>query len=343
MPAYLVQGHRIDAADEGFGAALASAYAARHRPLCLCTDSGAEPAEMYIARTGGGFAVKRMPFTGGRHAPNCPSYEPPEGWSGLGHLMGSAINEDPHTGITSLKLGFAMSKTGPRTIEPGSGEEADSVGSDGTRLTLRALLHYLWDEAELTRWQPGFEGKRTWGSVRHHLLQAADGKEARGQALRGRLYIPEPFSVEQRDAINARRRAQWARGTQPSRGVKPLMLLIGEVKEIVPARYGYKAVIKHVPDQAFAMDDGLFRRMERRLDRELSLWGAADDLRMVIGATFGLTGASVPAIDSLTLMPTTLQWLPVEDAAEKELVERLVREGRVPRGMRSGGPRSRAS
>lgn len=38
-----------------------------------------------------------------------------------------------------------------------------------------------------------------------------------------------------------------------------LMLLIAEVKEIVPARNGFEAVIKHVPDQAFALDEHLYR------------------------------------------------------------------------------------
>jgi len=37
-----------------------------------------------------------------------------------------------------------------------------------------------------------------------------------------------------------------------------MMLLIGEVKEIVPARRGYRCVIKHVPDQAFAIDEPLY-------------------------------------------------------------------------------------
>jgi hypothetical protein len=37
-----------------------------------------------------------------------------------------------------------------------------------------------------------------------------------------------------------------------------MMLLIGEVKEIVPARRGYSCVIKHVPDQAFAIDEPLY-------------------------------------------------------------------------------------
>ncbi len=67
-----------------------------------------------------------------------------------------------------------------------------------------------WDQAELTRWQPGFAGKRAWSTVRKHLLLAAENKIARGNSLRSRLYIPEVFSVDQRDAINARRMAQWS-------------------------------------------------------------------------------------------------------------------------------------
>ena len=41
------------------------------------------------------------------------------------------------------------------------------------RLSLRGLLYFLWHEAELTRWHPGFTGKRTWSVVRSHLLSAA--------------------------------------------------------------------------------------------------------------------------------------------------------------------------
>ncbi|MBL0094283.1 MAG: hypothetical protein IPP50_19465 [Piscinibacter sp.] len=39
------------------------------------------------------------------------------------------------------------------------------------------------------------------------------------------------------------------------------------MKEIVPARYGFKAVVKHVPDQAFALDEQIYRRPGRRLSQ----------------------------------------------------------------------------
>jgi hypothetical protein len=193
---------------------------------------------------------------------------------------------------------------------------------------LRGLLHYLWDQAELTRWQAGFAGKRTWGIVRKHLLQVAENKIARGDSLRSRLYIPEVFSVEQRDAINARRIAQWSQAIAAPGRPQHLMLLIAEVKEIVPARYGFKAVVKHVPDQAFALDEPLFRRIGRRFESELALWSAAEDIHMVMIATFSAGASGIATIVELSLMPATRQWLPVEDAFEKQLVERLVADGR---------------
>ena len=286
---------------------------------------------MYIARLAGtseGYVVKRMPDTGSLHAPDCPSYEPLPETSGLGQVLGSAITEDPATGETMLKLDFPLAKMPGRSTMPPAGSEVDSVSSTGTKLSLRGLLHYLWDQAELTRWHPGFAGKRNWGMVRSHLLRAAEHKIARGDALRGRLHVPEMFSVEERDAINTRRLAQWQHAVAAPGRPQQLMLLIGEVKEIVPARYGYRCVIKHLPDQAFAIDEPLYRRLGRRFDAELALWGSADSVRMVIIATFGVGEAGIPAIAEMSLMPVTPQWLPVEDSFERQLVERLVAQGR---------------
>ena len=325
---YEVGGQRFEAASRGFAEAVADAHAAHRRPRCMCLVDG---VEMYVARLAGtneGFIVKRMPNTGSHHAPDCPSYEPPPESSGLGQVLGSAITEDPTTGETTLKLDFSMSKIAGRSAMPTSGGDSDSVASSGTKLSLRGLLHYLWDQAELTRWQPGFAGKRTWSTVRKHLLLAAENKIARGDSLRLRLYVPEVFSVDQRDAINARRMAQWSQAIAAPGKPQHLMLLIAEVKEIVPARYGFKAVVKHVPDQAFALDEQLYRRLGRRFESELALWGAAEDIHMVIIATFSVAAAGIPTIVELSLMPVTRQWLPVEDGFEKQLIERLVADGR---------------
>jgi hypothetical protein len=322
---YEIAGRRFEIGTRGFAEAVADSNAAHQRPRCMCLVEG---IEMYVARLGDGYIVKRMPDSGSQHAPGCPSYEPPAESSGLGQVLGSAITEDPTTGETTLKLDFSMSKIAGRTAMPTAGGDSDSVASSGTKLSLRGLLHYLWDQAELTRWQPGFAGRRTWSTVRKHLLQAAENKIARGDSLRTRLYIPEAFSVDQRDAINARRVAQWSQAIAAPGKPQHLMLLIAEVKEIVPARYGFKAVVKHVPDQAFALDEQLYRRLGRRFESALALWGAADDIHMVMIATFSVAAGGIPTIVELSLMPVTRHWLPVEDGYEKQLIERLVADGR---------------
>lgn len=326
--AYEIGGRRFELDSHGLSQAVAEAHAAHQRPRCLCRPEG---VEMYVARLAGatgGYIVKRMPETGPQHVPDCPSYEPPADLSGLGQVLGSAITEDPATGQTTLKLDFALSKMPGRGRPPTAGGESDSVASDGTKLSLRGLLHYLWDQAELTRWHPGFAGKRSWSTVRRHLLQAAEGKTTRGAALLERLYIPEVFSPDQREAIQARQRASWAPAAAPVGQARPLMLLIGEVKSIEPARYGFKAVIKHLPDQGFAIDEVLYRRLGRRFEQELALWAATDRIHMVMIATFTVSAAGLPSIEALSLMPVSAQWLPVEDGYEQQLVERLVREER---------------
>ena len=326
---YEISSRRFEIGARGFAEAVADAHATHHHPRCMCLVEG---VEMYVARLAGsrgGYIVKRMPDTGSHHAPACPSYEPPAEYSGLGQVLGSAITEDPATGETTLKLDFPLTKMPGRSQMPPAGGESDSVTNDGTRLSLRGLLHYLWEQAELTRWHPGFAGRRTWAAVRRHLLQAAEHKLARGDALRARLYVPEPFSIEERDAINARRLAQWQDAVVTPGKAQQLMLLIGEVKEIVPARYGFKAIVKHMPDHAFAIDEQLYRRLGRRFEPELVLWGASDDIHMVMIATFGVSSAGVPSIHELCLMPVTREWLPVEDGFEKQLMDRLVGDNRA--------------
>jgi hypothetical protein len=327
--AYLIGGERYATRSPGFADAVAQAHAEHQRPRCLCQPDG---VDMYIARLAGqndGFIIKRMPETGSHHAIGCPHYEPPADLSGLGQVLGSAIVEDPSTGQTTLKLDFPLTRRPGRSTQPPAGDQHDSVKSGGSRLSLRGLLHYLWDQAELTRWHPGFAGKRSWSTVRRHLLAAADNKIARGHPLRARLYIPEAFSVEQREALNARRLAHWSRVLpRPGQPVERL-ILIGEIKDIVPARFGSKAIVKHLPDQAFALDDTLYRRLGRRFESQLSLWRSNETLRQVTIATFILSRVGVPSIDEVSLMPVTSQWLAVDDAFDFQLTERLVSEGRA--------------
>lgn len=320
-----IEGTRLLSTSPGFVEAIAGAYGRRQRPRCLCRSEG---VEMYIARLADGYIVKRMPETGEQHSPACPSYEPPVEQSGIHPLLGTAIKEDPGTGMTLLKLGFSLSKQPGRACPTRTPSVSSTVSGNNTRLSLRALLHYLWDQAELTRWHPGFEGRRTWGVVRRQLLLAATSLVACGEPLAARLDIPEPFFSENREAIKARRLSRWNETMGSRVQGQRLLLLIAELKEIAHSRHGYMAVIKHVPDHGFALDDTLYRRMESRFERELELWSAAIDARMILIATMSIRGSGLPRIAELSLMTVTEHWLPVEGWVEMQLVNSLVRDRR---------------
>lgn len=326
---YLIGGRQLLPDSPGFAQAIAAAHGQQWRPLCLCRQGGdSEGVEMYVARLGDGYVLKRMPNTGPSHAADCSSFEPPADISGLWQVLGTGVKEDPATGRTDLQLGFAMSNTGGRMPRQTSASSHGSVVSEGTRLSMRGLLHYLWDQADLTRWRPAFDGKRTWAAVRSHLLRAAANKTVGGIELALRLYIPEPFSIARREAINSRRAAQLAQIIPSPGRPQPLMLLIAEVKEIIPARHGFKAVIKHVPDQPLMLDEQLYRRLAKRFALELALWASNDRLHMILIATIAVNEARVPTVAELSLMPVTSEWLPVENVSQQLLIESLVRERR---------------
>jgi hypothetical protein len=322
---YEIAGRRYDLRTTGFPEAIARAHASQQRPRCTCVPGG---IETYVAKLHDGYVVKRMPETGNQHASSCPHFEPAADASGLRPLLGTAIREDPVSGLTTLRLDFAMSRSAQRQASMPSATTAPSSARNDQRLSLRGLLLYLWEQAGLTRWQPGFAGKRPWATVRRRLLQAAGNKIVGGRPLVDRLYVPEPFNVNDREGISRRRSASWNAATAGQGSSGRLLLLIGELKEIAPARCGFKAVVKQVPDLVFTVEDRLYHQITRRLQPELALWNAADDIRMLMIATFGTGPSGVPTILDLALVPTTRDWLPVKDVFEHQLVERLVAENR---------------
>ncbi|YAL83149.1 DUF1173 family protein [Dermacoccaceae bacterium W4C1] len=259
---------------------LAAAYAQHVRPQCLRT--GSRP-EMYIARVGGSFIVKRMPESGAVHATTCESYQPPQDLSGLGQVLGSAIDEQPEADKTALRLGFSLSKSdraAPGAPDPDA-PPADTVATDGTKLTLRAVLHYLWDEAGLATWSPRMSEKRNWRVVSWHLRKAADGKYVKGAPLGQRMFIPEPWTKDRAAQAKARWR-QTTRAYPPASGkTTKLLLLVGEVKDIVPGRYSPRVVIKNLPDAVVSLPEDLHKRLRKRFGFEWEMWEANDDCHLM--------------------------------------------------------------
>jgi Protein of unknown function (DUF1173) len=85
------------------------------------------------------------------------------------------------------------------------------------QLTLRGLLHFLWERAGFNRWHPRMEGKRSYGALYKFLTQACEHGETKGFPLVERLLIPEPFTLDRAAGIAQRTARHWRDSHRPTR------------------------------------------------------------------------------------------------------------------------------
>ena len=331
MQRYYLVDRQMSANEDGFDAMVARAYTLKATVRCLCRRD--VDLQLYISHRRGGHVLSRWPGTGPRHAPHCDHYEAPDHLTGLGQVLGSAIVDDVDNGETVLKFGFPLSK-GPARAAPGSfTNDKPDVKASGQRLSMRGMLHFLWDRAQLTHWHPKMDGKRNWYIVRRQLLNAALGCKVGGDAFTQRLFIPETLRLDDKDEIARRRDGELADArAEPNR----IKVLIGEIRGIETARYGEKILVKHLPGWPFFMDAQMARRFHKRFAAEEELWRADDrDGHLMIAASFSIGASGLPQIYEMSVMPVTREWLPYEDLDEKTLVIQAVEERRhFVKGMR---------
>lgn len=338
MPLYLFGEHLYSSDDESWQRVLRKAYATKLRPLCRCYPSQNAPS-LYIAMVNGNCVLKRLPFTGTQHAPHCSHYEPPPELSGLGQVNGSAIRESVEAEGTTLSLDFPLTKGRSRVHAPTSDVEHESVRSDGTKLTMRALLHYLYDQAGLTRWSPAMEGKRSWYIVRREILASAVSKITKGKPLRDLLYVPETFSVDNAHQIKARQLESLA---PLAASPDARMLVIAEVKALEDARYGKALVLKHMPDFRLLVPEDLAKRLTTRFAQQLQLWSQLERSRLLIICTVSRSSQGAYSVEAACLMNVDRQWIPFESSFDWDLLDALHFHGRrFAKGLRYNLPTSK--
>ena len=321
MPDILLENTFIDPDSAEGQAALAKAYQTKTRPRCMCNETR---PELYITPFNGRFILRRMPGTGPDHAVSCPTFDPPEGISGLGPLIGSAISYN-EAGEVDLKLDFPLTIRGKRAAPPAppSSDKQKEATTPPRKLTLTSLLHFLWNEAELNRWSPGMEGKRSWSLIRHLLLNAAIGKSAKSLSLADRLFIPEPFHREKLREISTRHDAFLTRLRSGEGTPQPVGIVIAEYKSHEKGRVGFRFTFKHLPDHPFYADADLAARFERAFEPWLHLADVVPGIHLMVLATFTMARAGYPSLVEIALMPTSDTWIPFETLRDLTLLADL--------------------
>ncbi|MFC3166391.1 DUF1173 domain-containing protein [Ciceribacter thiooxidans] len=319
MRRFLIDGRIIDGEPNAIQSFLSRAYEQETRPHCLCREP---PIPMYIARVEGNYIVKRMPLSGRAHDPSCPSYDPPYELSGLGPLVGGAIRIGAD-GRASLRLDFPITKRGSRKTPSQPIEPAEApIRNEAKKLSLRAVLHYLWEVGELTEWRSSWAGKRGWGRVRASVLGAAAQMTVQGKELSELLFVPEVFHPDDKAGIATRRTATLAAAQASGTGPRRLMLTIAEVKEFKPGRDSQRATLRHLPFPLI-IEEAAWQRLNARFKPELELWRSSEDHHLILIATFGISACGVATIEELAVMVVNENWIPFENVHEQLLLKRL--------------------
>jgi hypothetical protein len=317
---FAIKGRMIEADDPQLQDALEQVYETPERPRCLCMPGG---IEMYVARHRQ-FVVKRMPESGSAHHPGCPSYEPELQCSGLGELIGEAVLES-EPGRVELRVDFPWSRMIGRGVQLGAPQDVSEVDVPGRRMSLRALMHFLFERAGFNRWSPAMEGKRNQGVLRKYLLEAAEEIVVKGVPLAERLYVPEAFS-ESTKAEAAQRRREKLAVLSPRDGQTPLAVVIGEFKASEPTAQGSRVWLRHMPDAPLLIAAGSWARIERAF---APLFEARDadtghPVRLILAALIRARREYTYEIDAASLMMTSEQWIPLEGVHELPLIDALV-------------------
>jgi hypothetical protein len=250
--------------------------------------------------------------------------------------------------MPKLRLGFALTKISGREAPVLSDVESKVAEADRSKLTIRAALHYLWEQAGLNKWSPKVSGGTQWETVRILISQAAARAECKGQSLSRFLYIPcelrNPRSEdEQMRAQQALRQHFYQMTAGQDAKKRNLILMLGELGRFADAPYGTYLFPKHGPHPRIGImaDAEMMKRIQKRFKTELQFDEAykAVGVRVMMICTCSVDETHTARLNELSLVTTTQSYIPLDTIEEMELIEAMMRHGRsFYKGLRYNVP-----
>ena len=198
-------------------------------------------------------------------------------------------------------------------------------------MSLRAVMHFLFERAGLNRWTPAMEGKRNQGVLHKYLTEASEDITSKGFRLSERLYVPEPFSEATKSQTAERRRSKLAILQSPEDDAQfNMALILGEFKGCDATAFGRKVWVKHMPDAPLFIDSKAWERIERVYGALFEARDAdtARKPRIVMCALIYAKREHIYQIDTASFMLATEQWIPLDGIHEIDLIQALVEQQR---------------
>jgi hypothetical protein len=198
-------------------------------------------------------------------------------------------------------------------------------------MSLRAVMHFLFERAGMNRWTPAMAGKRNQGVLHKYLTEAAEDVTIKGLRLSERLYVPEPFSEATKSQTAERRRSKLAVLQSPEDDTQfKMALVLCEFKGSEATAFGRKVWVKHMPDAPLFIDAKTWERIERVYGKLFEARDAdtAHKPRIVMCALIYAKREHTYQIDTASFMLTTEQWIPLDGIHEIDLIHSLVEQQR---------------
>lgn len=295
-------------------------------PLCKCREPG---LPLYIARRTKLY-LARLPNSGPKHDPRCPSYEPDRAFCGWSIYSTQALRESAE-GHLSIKLGVALHIRSARLgTLPGASIGASSEARHPEALKLPGLLHLLWERSEFNRWRPGMLHRRHYRQLRKYVLETAETIHTRRQPLTRHLYVPEAFSPELALEIEARRQLSFRQLGQTRQGAPMRILTLGKLRSVSDSDSTPVLRLAHLPNE-FAVN--LAPELLAKLQQSTQFaWidgrSIHPEFQLFLLLTMQRSTKAMWQADAIAGLVTSAEFIPLHSIEDALLCQRLVTEGR---------------
>ncbi|WP_043727570.1 DUF1173 family protein [Kutzneria sp. 744] len=310
---------------ERYAHLLAAARAEVGHAECLCRPG--RPLRLVIRRRVGRLHLAGWPNDGHNHAPSCLWYRADPELSGRAGYERDGAIDNTNDGIR-LRLAVPLTtRTDPADRTPAHlhalGEQAVSQRGLG----LLGLVHFLWEpelavHSSITR--------RRWRDCQPALVDQVAQCSTKGFPLPEVLHVIPPYRKERPDET-AGNRAAWQAFLRQLDTVGPVRrhaLVLGELRDIVPARFSMRVQFAHLPDAAYASPE-LIERVQNSYRVAFTDEHSRNSGRRIALCVISRSPKGYLRVDDMAVMPTNFAYIPVDSSYELTMADALISAGRV--------------
>lgn len=293
--------------------------------VCLCRTD--QLVRLVIRCRSGRYHLANWPAGGHQHAPGCPWYRSPSSMSGRSAYAEAISTGDDGTSIRlSTPLTVRGASAAPAETPASPAGTTTSVTTARGSLGLLALLHFLWESAQLNVWHPR-ERQRTWRTCRALLDEQAGDCRVNRLELADALWVVPPFQREHADQINAAWERYLGRLANVGR-IQRRGLVLGELRVVEPTNYGVRIRLAHQRAPLYASAQ-LMDRARRSYPSVFSEQAGQSGRRQVVLCMVERSRRGYPTVIDLAAMLTTGSYLPADSSHEAEMADALAAAGRA--------------